>query len=184
GRVMSAPRIQSPITGGRGQITGNFTAVSATELVNVLKGGALRVPLRFEEQRTVGAELGADAVAKGEISVAVAFALVLIFMVVSYGFLFGGISIVALIVNLLMLVGGMSLMQSTLTLPGIAGLILTLAMAVDANVLIYERMRDEVRSGKPLINSLDAGFSRAMETIIDANVTTLVAAAIMYFLGA
>lgn len=184
GQVVSAPNIRSAITGGQGQITGNFTYQEASELVNVLKAGALPAPLNVEQQRTVGAELGADSVAKGQISTVVAFLSVLVFMVLAYGFLFGGISIVAILVNLILLIAAMSLTQATLTLPGIAGLILTLAMAVDANVLIYERIRDEIRSGRNVIGSLDAGFSRAMETIIDANLTTLGAAIIMFFFGA
>ena len=184
GQVVSAPRIDGPITGGHGQITGSFTPQAASELVNVLNGGALPAKLKFEQQRTVTAELGADAVAKGEFSTLIAFCAVVVFMLLAYGLLFGGISVASLVVNLLLLVGGMSLMQSTLTLPGIAGLILTLAMAVDANVLIYERMRDEVHSGRNLISSLDSGFSKAIETILDANITTMVAAAIMYFFGA
>ncbi|WP_140985719.1 protein translocase subunit SecD [Asticcacaulis tiandongensis] len=184
GQVVSAPNIRTAITGGQGQITGNFTYQEASELVNVLKAGALPAPLNVEQQRTVGAELGADSVAKGQISTVVAFLSVLVFMVLAYGFLFGGISIVAILVNLILLIAAMSLTQATLTLPGIAGLILTLAMAVDANVLIYERVRDEIRSGRNVIGSLDAGFSRALETIIDANLTTLGAAIIMFFFGA
>lgn len=184
GQVVSAPNIRTAITGGQGQITGNFTYQEASELVNVLKAGALPAPLNVEQQRTVGAELGADSVAKGQISTVVAFLSVLVFMVLAYGFLFGGISIVAILVNLILLIAAMSLTQATLTLPGIAGLILTLAMAVDANVLIYERVRDEIRSGRNVIGSLDAGFNRAMETIIDANLTTLGAAIIMFFFGA
>ena len=184
GQVVSAPRIDGPIPGGHGQITGSFTAQAASELVTVLNAGALPANLKFEQQRTVTADLGADAVAKGEMATLIAFCAVVVFMLLAYGFLFGGISVVALIVNLVLLIGGMSLMQSTLTLPGIAGLILTLAMAVDANVLIYERMRDEVHSGRSLIASLDAGFNKAIETILDANITTLVAALIMYMFGA
>jgi len=184
GRVVSAPNIISPITAGTGQITGNFTTQEASELVNVLNAGALPANLKFEQQRTVTAELGADAVQKGAISTVIAFFSVVIFMLLAYGLLFGGMSVASLIVNLLLLIGGMSMMQSTLTLPGIAGLILTLAMAVDANVLIYERMRDEVHSGRNLIVSLDAGFSKAMVTILDANITTIVAALIMYMFGA
>jgi len=184
GQVVSAPNIRSAITGGQGQITGNFTYQEASELVNVLKAGALPAPLNVEQQRTVGAELGSDSVAKGQLSTAVAFLSVLVFMVLAYGFLFGGISIVAILVNLVLLIAAMSLTQATLTLPGIAGLILTLAMAVDANVLIYERIRDEVRAGRNVIGALDAGFSRAMETIIDANLTTLGTAIIMFFFGA
>jgi SecD/SecF fusion protein len=184
GKVVSAPRIISAITGGSGQITGNFTVQQASELVNVLNGGALTAPLNIEEQRVVSAELGADSVAKGQLSTVIAFISVLIFMLLAYGWLFGGISIAALIVNLILIIAGMSVTQATLTLPGIAGLILTLAVAVDANVLIYERMRDEIRAGRNVIGALDAGFSKAMETIIDANLTSLGAAAIMFFFGA
>ena len=184
GRVISAPVINSPITGGSGIIEGNFTVQSAGELVKLLKAGALPAPLKVEQQRSVGAELGADLVQKGAVATMIAFCAVVVFMLLSYGGLFGGISVVSLVVNLILLVGGMSLMQSTLTMPGIAGLILTLAMAVDANVLIYERMRDEVKTGRSLVSALDAGFSRALETILDANITTLVAAFIMYMFGA
>jgi SecD/SecF fusion protein len=183
GQIISAPNIRTAITSGSGQITGGFTIQEATELVGMLEAGALPAPLKVEEQRTVTAELGADSVQKGLVSTIIAFLSVLIFMLLAYGFLFGGISIIALLVNLFLLIAAMSLTQATLTLPGIAGLILTLAMAVDANVLIYERMRDEVRAGRSIIGSLDAGFSRAVETIIDANVTTLGAAAIMFFFG-
>ena len=184
GRVIEAPVIEGVIPSGSGQITGNFTVESMTELVNELNGGALPAPLKFEEQRSVGPELGADSVLKGEQATAIAFISVLVFVVLAYGLLFGGISVASLLVNLLLLVGVMSLMQSTLTLPGIAGLILTLAMAVDANVLIYERIRDELRGGRPLIVALNNGFSRALETILDANITTLVAAGIMFWFGA
>jgi SecD/SecF fusion protein len=184
GHVISAPVIQGVIPNGNGQITGNFSYESQSELVNELNGGALPAPLKFEEQRSVGPELGADSVLKGEQATGIAFLSVLAFVFLAYGLLFGGISVVSLLVNLLLLVGFMSMMQSTLTLPGIAGLILTLAMAVDANVLIYERVRDELRAGRPLIVALNNGFSRALETILDANITTLVAAAIMYFFGA
>jgi len=184
GKVISAPTIQSAITGGSGQITGNYTIETANNLAILLRAGALPAPLNVEEQRTVGAELGADAVAAGTISVVVGFVSILVFMLLTYGFLFGGISVIALIVNGLLIIAAMSATQATLTLPGIAGLILTLAVAVDANVLIYERMRDEFRTGRPLLSSMEAGFSKAMETIIDANLTTLIAAAIMFFFGA
>jgi preprotein translocase subunit SecD len=150
----------------------------------MLRNGALPAPLKIEEQRTVGAELGADAVEAGRISTMVAFVTILAFMVFAYGLLFGGISVIALVINGLMIIAAMSATQATLTLPGIAGLILTLAVAVDANVLIYERMRDEVRAGRQVLSAMEAGFSRAMETIIDANLTTLIAAAIMFFFGA
>ncbi|QBX37537.1 protein translocase subunit SecD [Brevundimonas sp. S30B] len=184
GRVISAPNIISPITGGSGQITGNFTIASASELVNLLNGGALPAPLNVEERRVVTAELGADAVAAGALSTALGFLVIVAFMILSYGFLFGGVSVVGLILNGLLIIAAMSLTQATLTLPGIAGLILTFAVAVDANVLIYERMRDEARQGRSVIASMDAGFNRAMGTIVDANLTTLVAAMIMFMFGA
>ncbi|MDP3745789.1 MAG: protein translocase subunit SecD [Phenylobacterium sp.] len=184
GKVISAPSINEPITGGSGQISGNFTTESANDLALLLRAGALPAPLNVEEQRTVGAELGADAVRAGMISTIVGFVAILIFMLLSYGLLFGGISVIALLANALLIVAVMSLFQATLTLPGIAGLILTLAVAVDANVLIYERMRDELRSGRSVISAMDAGFSRAMTTIIDANVTTILAALIMFQFGA
>jgi preprotein translocase subunit SecD len=183
-KVISAPVIQGPIPGGNGQITGSFTPESANDLAVLLRAGALPAPLNVLEQRTVGAELGADAVSAGLISAGVAFVLVLAFMVLAYGLLFGGVSIVALLVNGLLIVAAMSMTGAGLTLPGIAGLILTLAVAVDANVLIYERMREEYRSGRSLISSMDAGFSRAMLTIFDANITHLGAAVIMFSLGA
>lgn len=184
GRIISAPVINGAITGGSGVITGSFTAQSAADLALLLRSGALPAPLTVEQQSTVGAELGADAVRAGAISTLVAFITIVAFMILSYGLLFGGISVIALIVNCMLIVAAMSLTQATLTLPGIAGLILTLAVAVDANVLIYERMRDEARAGRSPIMAADAGFSRAMGTIIDANVTTLVAAAIMFAFGA
>jgi preprotein translocase subunit SecD len=184
GKVISAPVIQSAITGGSGQISGSFTPESANDLAVLLRAGALPAPLRVEEQRTVGAELGADAINAGKISAYVAFGSVLIFMLLAYGMLFGGISIIALVVNGFLLVAAMSMTQATLTLPGIAGLILTLAVAVDANVLIYERMRDEARAGRSPVVAADAGFSRAMVTVFDANITHLGAAMIMFSLGA
>ena len=182
-RVISAPTIDGPILGGTGMIHGSFTEDSAHDLALVLKTGALPAPLHMIEQHTVGAELGADAVKAGQISVLIGAALILVFILLSYG-LFGSFAAVALAVNGLMIVGVMSLFHAVLTLPGVAGLLLTLAVAVDANVLIYERMRDEVRSGRPAMAAADAGFSRALTTIIDANVTTVVAAVIMFNLGA
>jgi preprotein translocase subunit SecD len=183
-KVISAPSINEPITGGSGQISGSFTTESANDLAVLLRAGALPAPLRVEQQQTVGAELGADAVKGGQLSFIVGFIAVVIFMVLAYGLLFGGISVIALVVNGLLIVAAMSVTQATLTLPGIAGLILTLAVAIDANVLIYERMREEVKAGRTLITAMDAGFNRAMLTIIDANVTALAAAAIMFFFGA
>jgi protein-export membrane protein SecD len=181
--IISAPTIINPITGGSGQITGGFDVAGAQDLVALLRGGSLPAPLNVEEQRTVGAELGQDAIEAGRISTIVAFLSVLAFMVLAYGFLFGGISVLALVINGLLIVAAMSLTGAALTLPGIAGLILTLAVAVDANVLIYERMREEVRAGRSAMAAMDAGFSRAMVTILDANITTLVAALIMFQFG-
>ena len=184
GQVISAPNIEVPILSGSGQITGGFTIQEASELVNLLNGGALPAPLNVEERRTVTAELGADAVAAGAISTAIGALIIVTFMILSYGFLFGGISVLGLILNGILIVAAMSLTQATLTLPGIAGLILTFAVAVDANVLIYERMRDEARAGRSVIASMDAGFNKAWGTILDANLTTLVAAMIMFAFGA
>jgi preprotein translocase subunit SecD len=182
-RVVSAPEIRTAIVGGSGEITGSFTEESAHDLALVLKSGALPAPLKPIEQHTVGAELGADAVKAGQISILIGAALIFAFILLAYG-LFGGFAAIALVINGLMIVGAMSLFHATLTLPGVAGLLLTLAVAVDANVLIYERMRDEVRGGRPAMSAADAGFRRALTTIIDANVTTVVAAVIMFNLGA
>ena len=182
-RVISAPNIRTAITGGSGEITGNYTEESANDLALLLKSGALPAPLNMVEQHTVGAELGADAVKAGQISILIGAALIFAFILLAYG-LFGGFAAIALAINGLMIVGAMSVFHATLTLPGIAGLVLTLAVAVDANVLIYERMRDEVRGGRPPMSAADAGFKRALTTIIDANVTTVVAAVIMFNLGA
>jgi preprotein translocase subunit SecD len=183
GRVISAPVIQSAITGGSGQITGNFTEESAHNLALLLKSGALPAPLNVVEQRTVGAELGADAIRAGEVSLGIGALAIFAFIIVAYG-LFGVFAAVALVVNVLMLIGAMSLTQATLTLPGIAGLILTMAVAVDANVLIYERMRDEANSGRQAMAAADAGYRRALVSIIDANVTTMISALIMFQFGA
>jgi len=182
-KVVSAPVINEPILLGSGQISGNFTPESAKELGLVLRSGALPAPLNVEDQRTVGPEEGKEAIEAGKESTVIAFVLVLLFMVLAYGVLFGGISVIALLVNGLLIVAAMSVTQATLTLPGIAGLVLTLAVAVDANVLIYERMREEARMGRPPAAAIDAGFSRAMVTILDANLTTLVAALIMFQFG-
>jgi preprotein translocase subunit SecD len=182
-KIITAPVIQTAITGGSGQITGNFTPESANDLAILLRAGALPAPLIVQEQRTVGAELGADAVRAGTISAVIGLTGVAVFMIGIYGFLFGGISLVGLIVNGLMIIGLMSFTQATLTLPGIAGLILTLSVAVDANVLIYERMRDELRAGRSLIAAMDAGFSRAFGTIMDANITHLLSALILFQFG-
>jgi protein-export membrane protein SecD len=183
GKVITAPRINEPICGGQGQISGNFTTESASELAVLLRAGALPAPLEVIEQRTVGAELGQDAIRAGAVALAIAAVGVLVFMVLAYGF-FGFIACVALILNVSMILAAMSMIQATLTLPGVAGLILTMAMAVDANVLIYERMRDEQANGRTPAIAIDSGFGRAMVTIIDANLTTIIAALILFQFGA
>ena len=183
GKVISAPRINSAITGGSGIIEGSFTIASASELVNLLNGGSLPAPLTVEERRSVTASLGADSVAAGKLATLIAFIGVLVFMILSYGLLFGGISVIALLLNGLLIIAAMSMTGATLTLPGIAGLILTLGMAVDANVLIFERIREEVRNGRTPFNAVDTGFKRAMSTIIDSNLTTILAAGLLFGLG-
>ena len=182
GRVISAPVIREAILGGSGQISGNFTTASATDLAVLLRAGALPAPLKIIEERTVGPDLGADAIRAGIAAVIVGFALVVIYMVMAYG-LFGSFADVALIVNLFLVLAVMSLIGATLTLPGIAGILLTVGMSVDANVLINERIREETRLGKTPIAALEAGFSRAMSTIVDANLTTIIKMALLYWLG-
>jgi protein-export membrane protein SecD len=178
-QVLTAPRINEPICGGSGQITGNFTPESASELALMLNAGALPTPLTVIEQRSVTAELGQDAINAGQTSTVIAFVLVLIFMVLAYGLLFGGISVIALVINGVMIMAIMTVTGAALTLPGVAGLILTLAVALDANVLIYERMREEAKSGRQTALAIEAGFNRAMLTIFDANITHLGSAFIM-----
>ena len=182
GKYLSAPVIQTAILGGSGEITGSFTQDEVNNLSLLLRSGALPAPLNVIEQRQVGAELGADAVRAGTISLAIGAVAIIVFIVAAYG-LFGVFAAVALIVNVLMLIAILSLTQATLTLPGVAGIILTLAVAVDANVLIYERMRDEARAGRTPLLAADQGFRRALVSIVDANVTTLIAAAIMFQFG-
>jgi len=182
-KVISAPVIQTPILGGQGQISGNFTVDSANQLALLLNSGALPAPLHVVEQGTVGADLGADAVRAGVTGLAIGAALIFGFIILAYG-LFGVFAAIALVVNLLMMFGALSMTQATLTLPGIAGLILTMAVAVDANVLIYERMRDEANAGRPAMAAADAGYRRAMTSIFDANVTTMISALIMFSFGA
>jgi preprotein translocase subunit SecD len=183
-KVISAPVINEPILGGSAQISGNFTLESATELSTLLRAGALPAPLKILEQRSVGAELGQDAISAGSLAGIIALIAVVIFMFLAYGFIFGGIAIIALIINVILIFAAMGTVGATLTLPGIAGLVLTLGMAVDANVLIYERIREEHAAGRSVALALDAGFSRAVLTIIDANVTTLLAAILLFYFGA
>ena len=180
--VISAPVIREPITGGSGQISGNFSVEQANDLAILLRAGALPAPLTIVEERTVGAGLGQDSIEQGKIAAYVGCALVIIFIFASYG-LMGLIANLAVAVNVGMLFGVLSMLNATLTLPGIAGIVLTVGMAVDSNVLIYERMREEARVGRTAINAIDAGFSRALATIVDANLTTLIAAVVLFFLG-
>lgn len=180
--VLSAPRINEPIIGGSGQISGDFTPQSANDLAVLLSAGALPASFEFVEERTVGPGLGADSIDAGLNASIVGAVLVLIFMIVAYG-LMGIIANLALIANISMMVALLSVLGATLTLPGIAGIVLTMGMAVDANVLIYERIREERRNGRNLIQSFDAGFRSAFTTILDANVTTLIAAVILFYLG-
>lgn len=183
-KVISAPSINEPILGGSGQISGSFTLESATELATLLRAGALPAPLKVIEQRSVGAELGQDAISAGSTAGIIALIAVVVFMFLAYGFVFGGIAIAALIINVILIFAAMGTVGATLTLPGIAGLVLTLGMAVDANVLIYERMREEHAAGRSVALALDAGFNRAVMTIIDANITTLLAAILLFYFGA
>ncbi|MEQ8745435.1 protein translocase subunit SecD [Pyruvatibacter sp.] len=180
--VITAPVIREPILGGSGQISGGFTVTEANDLAILLRAGALPAPLEVLEERTVGPGLGADSVAAGEIAAAIGFAAVILFILAVYG-LFGVFANVALIINVAMIFGLLSLLQATLTLPGIAGIVLTIGMAVDANVLIFERIKEEAAAGKTPINAIDVGYSRALGTIVDANITTFIAAAILFQMG-
>ena len=181
-QVISAPVIREPILGGTGQISGNFDVQSANDLAILLRAGALPATLTVIEERTVGPGLGADSVAAGEIAGIIGALLVLAFMFVAYGML-GFIANLALIANVVMIIAILTMLGATLTLPGIAGIVLTVGMAVDSNVLIYERIREEHKAGRSLIQAIDAGFSKAFSTILDANVTTLIAAIILFYLG-
>ena len=181
-KVISAPVIREPITGGRGQISGSFTAASANDLAVLLRAGALPAPLTVVEQRSVGPELGADSIRAGAISLAVGFVLVIGFMGTFYG-LFGWFANAALVVNLVLMLAIMSVLQATLTLPGMAGILLTLGMAVDANILINERIREETRNGRPPLSALEAGFTRAYSTIFDSNATAFLAHVMLFAFG-
>jgi len=180
--VISAPIINEPILGGSGMISGSFTVQEANDLAILLRAGALPAPLVILEERTVGPGLGADSIKSGQIASILGLALVLIYMFVSYG-RFGIYSNISLIINLSLIIAVLSILQATLTLPGIAGIILTIGMAVDANVLIFERIREEIANKKSVINAIDNGYKRARTTILDANITTFIAAIILFQLG-
>ncbi|PCJ00293.1 MAG: protein translocase subunit SecD [Alphaproteobacteria bacterium] len=181
-KVISAPVINEAICGGQGQISGGFDVQEAAELSLLLRAGALPTDLKVVEERSVGPSLGADSVAAGKIASLIGLSLVLVFMFASYG-LFGLMANVALVVNIALILAVLSSLQATLTLPGIAGIVLTVGMAVDANVLIFERIREEIAGGRSALSSIDAGYSRAMATIIDSNLTTLIAAMILFSFG-
>jgi protein-export membrane protein SecD len=181
-KVISAPVIREPILGGSGQISGNFTLDSVNELSILLRSGALPATLTAIEERSVGASLGADNIAAGQLAAVIGMVGVVVFIIGAYG-LFGVFAIAALLVNLSLLIAVLSVLQATLTLPGIAGIVLTVGMAVDANVLIYERIREEIRAGKSAVNAIETGYARAFSTIFDANITTFIAAFILFWLG-
>jgi|APFEC2959095171_1045051.scaffolds.fasta_scaffold00002_419 SecD/SecF fusion protein len=181
-QVISAPQIREPILGGSGQISGSFTAQSANDLAVLLRAGALPATLTIIEERTVGPSLGADSIAAGQSASIIAALLVLGFMFAAYGKL-GFIANIALAANVALIVAVLSLLGATLTLPGIAGIVLTMGMAVDSNVIIFERVREERRQGRSIVQSLDSGFQRALATVVDANMTTLIAAIILFYLG-
>jgi preprotein translocase subunit SecD/SecD/SecF fusion protein len=182
GKIIEAPVIREPITGGAGNITGGFDAQRATDLALLLRAGALPAPLNIVEEQSVGPELGADAIKAGAYSLATGFVLVLIFMATFYG-LFGWFANIALVMNLFIMLAILSIMGATLTLPGMAGILLTLGMAVDANVLINERVREEVKAGRKPLAALEAGYTKARATIIDSNVTTLLAHVTLFIFG-
>ena len=181
-KVISAPVIREPILGGSGQISGNFTVEQANDLAILLRAGALPAPLTIIEERTVGPGLGQDSINAGEHAAYAGAALVILFMLVTYG-LFGLFANIAVAINVAMIFGVLSALSATLTLPGIAGIVLTVGIAVDSNVLIYERIREEVRAGRSAISAIDAGFSRALATILDSNITTFIAAAVLFYIG-
>ena len=182
GKIISAPNINEPITSGNGMISGNFTFQEATDLALLLRSGALPTPLEVVEERTVGPDLGEDSIKSGVTSLIVGFILVILFMFYKYK-IFGLVANTALIANLLMLIGILTILEATLTLPGIAGIILTVGMAVDANVLIFERIKEELKTEKSSIHAFDSGYSKAKITVLDANITTLIAAIILFAFG-
>jgi preprotein translocase subunit SecD len=180
--VISAPVIQSHIPGGSGIITGRFTPEETSRLAILLRAGALPAEMVFLEERTIGPELGQDSVDAGRIAALVAMGLVLAFMLLSYGF-FGVIANIALLLNVAMIFALLSLIGATLTLPGIAGIVLTIGMAVDANVLVFERIREELKTARGPARAIELGYEKAMSAILDANVTTFITAAILFALG-
>ena len=182
GKIISAPVIRDTIASGSGQISGGFTFQSATDLALLLRSGALPAPLNIIEERTVGPDLGQDSINAGMIALAFGFVLVIVFIFVKYK-IFGLITNITLIVNLFLLIGILTIFEATLTLPGIAGIILTVGMAVDANVLIFERIKEELKNEKNNLIAFDSGYTKSRTAILDANITTLLAAIILFFMG-
>ena len=182
GKIISAPVIRDTIASGSGQISGGFTFQSATDLALLLRSGALPAPLNIIEERTVGPDLGQDSINAGMIALAIGFALVILFIFIKYK-IFGLITNIALIINLFLLIGVLTIFEATLTLPGIAGIILTVGMAVDANVLIFERIKEELYRENSNIQAFDLGFKKSIVTILDANITTLIASIILFIFG-
>jgi len=182
GKIVSAPSINEPITSGSGIISGNFSFQEATDLALLLRSGALPTPLSVVEERTVGPDLGEDSIKSGITSLIIGFILVILFMIYKYK-VFGVVANIALIANLIMLVGVLTILEATLTLPGIAGIILTVGMAVDANVLIFERIKEELKTEKSIVHAFHIGYSKAKITVLDANITTLIAAVILFAFG-
>lgn len=181
--IITAPVINGPIPGGSGQISGNFTIESATDLAVLLRAGALPAPLKVVEERVVGPSLGSDSITAGKVGGFAATLIVVVAMFLIYGWRFGGIANIGLIVNIMLMMAVLSVIGATLTLPGIVGIVLTIGMAVDANVLIYERMREEIRAGRNVLPAIDYGFQGAMSSILDANITTLISALVLFMVG-
>ena len=179
---MSAPNINEPIAGGNVQITGSFTMEEAQDLAAIIEAGEMPAKVQFLDQRTVSATLGADSIRAGTNASIIGLVLVAIFMIIAYG-LMGGFAVASLTTNIVLILGALSGLGATLTLPGIAGIILTIGMAVDANVLVFERIREEQQSGRSPMTAVQAGYEKALSTILDANITTFIAAAVLYMLG-
>lgn len=181
-KVVTAPVIRTPILGGTAEISGNFTTAEANDVAILLRAGALPAPLNIIEERSVGPSLGADSIAAGKTAIIIAVIAVILFMFMTYG-LFGAFSNIALVINMVMIIAVIAIFGATLTLPGIAGIVLTMGMAVDANVLIFERIKEEIKNGKTPFAAVDNGFSQAFKTILDSNITTLMAALLLYIFG-
>jgi preprotein translocase subunit SecD len=182
-KIISAPVIREPILGGSGVISGRFTTQSAQDLALLLRAGALPAPIKVLEERTVGPGLGADSIKAGSTASLIGLVLAMVFIMITYGGVFGTFANIALLFNVSLIFAILSILQATLTLPGIAGIVLTIGTSLDANVLVFERIREELRLGRSTIPAIDAGYKHAMSSIIDANMTTLIAAVLMFMFG-